>query len=200
MRKTLGAALLCIAALTMSACDRDATANSQASGGGAAGGVPNPAMTMPDQVAWSVFVEAVTPTGGKGTAFETWPSDGDTFNPNAKVITGGGGTVTEGLDQRAPIIPSVRRGTLPGGPKQPTGHVVGALGADTSAAAPAAAASGQPPIPNPLRRALRPADAMAAPARRPTSRPAIRERSRRSGVTHRPTITSSATSSIRAAG
>lgn len=149
MRKTLGAALLCIAALTTAGCDRDAAANSQASGGGA-GAVPNPAMSMPDQVAWSVFVQAVTPTAGKGTAFETWPSDGDTFNPNAQIIGSGTGRTAPGIDQRAPVIPSIRAGTLPGGPKQPTGHVVGVLGAEASVARPAAASSGQPPIPNPL--------------------------------------------------
>ena len=146
MRTWLGAALLSALAVATASCGPTGGKSSKGGSGPAtASADPNPAMSMPDQVAWSVFVEAVTPTAGKGTAFETWPSDTDTFTAGAKPITGAP-PAREGLDRRSPVIPSVLRGTLPGGPKQPTGHVGGAPGA-TLAAAPAAGA--QPPIPSP---------------------------------------------------
>jgi len=46
---------------------------------------PDPAMNHPDKVAWQLFIEANKPSAQAGKViFETWPSDQDTFSPNAK--------------------------------------------------------------------------------------------------------------------
>lgn len=158
MKKTLCAALLCVAALTLSGCDRDATANSQASGAGAAAKVPNPAMSQPDEVAWSIFVQAVAPAGGKGTTFETWPSDHDTFTPGAKPIDPAAAPTVgqDQLDLKPPVIPSARSGDLAALSPPPAGHA----GLRTAAAAaPAPAAGLDPPIPSPAPPGLNPGGA-----------------------------------------
>ena len=119
MKKLLLTVIVPALALGAAACQVSTGGNSgttaaQGSGGGtaAATGVPNPAMTAPDQTAWNVFIQAVAPAAGGGTTFETWASDADTFTP--------GGTFPgkrDKLDLRAPALPTagktgVAHGTL----------------------------------------------------------------------------------------
>jgi hypothetical protein len=42
----------------------------------------NPAITEPDKVAWCFFLYVSTRAGNSDALFETWASDGETFNPN----------------------------------------------------------------------------------------------------------------------
>ena len=42
----------------------------------------NPAITEPDKVAWCFFLYVNTRAGNSDALFETWASDGETFNPN----------------------------------------------------------------------------------------------------------------------
>jgi hypothetical protein len=61
----------------------------------------NPAMNMPDRVAWQLFIEVNTSSGGSNATFETWASDTDTFklNPQFPVIP-------SVLRLHAPIVPA----------------------------------------------------------------------------------------------
>ena len=88
---------------------------------------PNPAMSAPDQTAWNVFIQAVRPPSASGpvkgrlprTTFETWPSDGSTFNKNAKPIRQAPGTAQlvpaaeDQLDLRPPVLPNAPSSAKP---------------------------------------------------------------------------------------
>lgn len=114
MKKLIALALLPVVALATFACDRDGTGSTGEVKTASAAPL-NPAMAAPDQVAWNIFLQAVTPTDGAGTALETWPSDTDTFKPGAALNK----AARDGLDARAPVIPSIRRGTLPAAGSHP---------------------------------------------------------------------------------
>jgi len=147
MKKWILSAVVPLMALAVLGCNREAK-------GGAAQNVKsvsseplNPAMSQPDQTAWNLFIQVVTPTDGANTAFETWPSDHDTFQPGAQLSK----MVRDGLDARPPVIPSVRKGTL--NPATLSGAHGGmkfaAAAGATPAASPAAAVSLPPVLPNP---------------------------------------------------
>jgi hypothetical protein len=109
--------------------------------------IPNPAMTAPDMTAWQVFIQAVKPAGSAGTTFETWPSDADTFNKNAKPIAPNAAGAVDGIDQRPPVIPSIFRGDLPAAKAHVAAAADAAADDDLGAQTPASAS--QPPIFNP---------------------------------------------------
>lgn len=44
--------------------------------------IENPAMNVPDEVAWRFFIQVNGSAGGGNALFETWASDTDTFKPN----------------------------------------------------------------------------------------------------------------------
>jgi hypothetical protein len=60
----------------------------------------NPALNAPDQVAWTLFIQANTRAGGSNSTFETWASDTGTFAPNP-------------VFPAAPTPPSLRQPILP---------------------------------------------------------------------------------------
>ena len=60
----------------------------------------NPALNVPDQVAWTLFIQANTRAGGSNSTFETWASDTGTFAPNP-------------VFPAAPTPPSLRQPILP---------------------------------------------------------------------------------------
>src|SRR6516165_6179031 len=65
---------------------------------------PNPAMTVPDQVAWQLFIQVNTRAGGSNSTFETWASDTDlfTFTPQFP-------TAATPPSLRRPILPQIAR-------------------------------------------------------------------------------------------
>ena len=121
--------------------------------------VPNPAMTTPDETAWSIFIQAVRPPTATSqikiklppTTFETWPSDAETFAVGAKPISTAPRPST-GIDQRPPVLPSVgTRADLPRGPVASGAHLtLGAGGSGKSPGAETPASAAQPALPNPL--------------------------------------------------
>jgi hypothetical protein len=60
----------------------------------------NPALNAPDQVAWTLFIQANSRAGGSNSTFETWASDTSTFAPNP-------------VFPAAPTPPSLRQPILP---------------------------------------------------------------------------------------
>ena len=60
----------------------------------------NLALNAPDQVAWTLFIQANTRAGGSNSTFETWASDTSTFTPNP-------------VFPAAPVPPSLRQPILP---------------------------------------------------------------------------------------
>lgn len=81
---------------------------------------PNPAINHPDLVSWQLFVQVAAPGGMPGRAdvvFETWASNGDTFNPVPAFPSGPTPKVLviPTLAQLAPRIPGLLPHILPGG-------------------------------------------------------------------------------------
>jgi hypothetical protein len=147
-------ALVPAMAFATAACDGEAKGDSKGVKSASAGPL-NPAMSAPDQVAWNLFIQAVTPTDGAGTALETWPSDTDTFQPGAHLSK----VARDGLDARPPVIPGVRTGKL-------APAVLG--GAHRSPAAAAPQANGAAPA-----TAVAPAPATAAAPATPSNLPPV---------------------------
>jgi hypothetical protein len=145
MRKIALVALLFSGfALAGASCGSSSSSNSSTERKAApAAAVPNPAMTVPDETAWNLFIQAVGPAPGDGTLFETWASDTDTFTPGGKFP----GT-RDMLDLRPAILPEVDRAIrAPGGPHaRLLAQAPGTTGAAPNAAAPAAGA--YPPAPS----------------------------------------------------
>jgi hypothetical protein len=122
--------------------------------------VPNPAMSVPDETAWRVFIQAVSPAGNKLVAFQTWPSDGTTFSPTAKVLPQtaallGAAATPDQIDARPPVLPNAGRalhgtGAAPsaGGSASPAVALVGAAAPDNGFQTPLSAS--EQPINNPL--------------------------------------------------
>ena len=61
----------------------------------------NPALNAPDQIAWTLFIQANNRAGGTNSTFETWASDTATF------------TLNPGPFLAAPTPPSLRQPILP---------------------------------------------------------------------------------------
>src|SRR5687768_7197215 len=138
MRGYLCAVLLSAFAFAGLSCQ--APTSNSASGAPGATADPDPAMTTPDETAWTIFITAVSPVSGGGTAFETWASDTDTFTP--------GGTfpgARDGLDVRPAVLPQLKTGNIAGGGASPHSR----LGASApGAAVPAAPAAIPDPPPS----------------------------------------------------
>ena len=85
---------------------------------------PNPAVNHPDQVSWELFVKVTAPAasaGNNNVLFETWASDGDTFQPNPRWP----GATPSPMRLRAPILsafgpraPGPQPHVLPGGSEE----------------------------------------------------------------------------------
>jgi hypothetical protein len=65
---------------------------------------PNPAMNLPDQLAWQLFIQVNTSAGGSNALFETWASDSDTFKANPQFPT-----APAPLALRQPAVPRLGR-------------------------------------------------------------------------------------------
>src|SRR5271169_1129704 len=86
-------------------------------GPGLAQSDPNPALNAPDQLAWTLFLEvnADAKTSGNNNAlFETWASDGETFQPTPEWPT-----TPTALSLRPRALSLVRRPPHPGGGQLP---------------------------------------------------------------------------------
>lgn len=97
MKKSIGTALLSLAALISVSCGgaSDNGSNSSVSSR-TESATPtelalNPAMNAPDETAWRLFAQVMRPADGGVATFEPWASDGETFRPNATWPTDGGG-------------------------------------------------------------------------------------------------------------
>ena len=77
----------------------------------------NPALNVPDEVAWRLFIQVNTAAGGSNATFETWASDTDTFqanpqfpsqatpiSPHAPVVPRAG---LEALQQAGALVPQI---------------------------------------------------------------------------------------------
>jgi hypothetical protein len=152
MKQIVTGAVVALLALGAAGCDQGSGGKSLLAArqtGGAA--IPNPAMTVPDQTAWTVFIEAVKPSGGAPT-FAGWPSDHDTFAPpsGGKLLMAA--EVKAAAHLHAPVIPTLRA-QLRGGAGGGGGHGVAAAAPAAATAATAGAKAGPPnpppPGPNP---------------------------------------------------
>jgi hypothetical protein len=83
---------------------------------------PDPAMNHPDKLAWQIFIQVNSRAGGTNSAFETFASDTDTFQPTPQYPTGPTVSVL-----RAPLLETFARETalkngvlLPALPPDPT--------------------------------------------------------------------------------
>ncbi|MEA3002301.1 MAG: hypothetical protein QOH81_1089 [Sphingomonadales bacterium] len=145
MRRLLYALMVPALAFAASACQRAGDFTPAASAEAKTGGsLPNPAMSAPDQTAWDIFILAVKPSGSKGTTFETWPSDAETFSPPPPTTEAMLAHASSGLHLRPPVLPGAAgRRRLEGGGGQ------GAAAGGGSHAMMAGAAAGDGP-PNPI--------------------------------------------------
>src|SRR5579871_1464504 len=82
----------------------------------------NPAMNLPDMVAWQSFIHVNTSAGGTNALFETWASDTDTFKMDPQFPPS-----PQPLALRAPVIATLgpqaiqeSGGLLPAIPPDPT--------------------------------------------------------------------------------
>jgi hypothetical protein len=119
--------------------------SSAGSSGGARTSIPDPAMTAPDQTAWTIFIDAVKPSGSAGITFDTWATDADTFSPGARPTTSEKALLATAPrpSLHAPVLPSMR-GLLRSGQSAGTGGKLHAL-----AAGMASGPSAGPPNPPP---------------------------------------------------
>jgi hypothetical protein len=130
--KKIGLAILLLSgfALTGATCDKKTSSD---------GGLPNPAMQVPDQVAWQLFAQVTA--GNDAPLFESWASDADTFNPTGAVWPTGD-EAKDGLDVHPAVVPTRARGGLAATAQgAPAGHGQSLAAAAKAGPAPAAAAA-----------------------------------------------------------